>query len=66
MDREYQKLAGEIGGKSPMITLQQVLQALLAERVSVRNLPLITEAVAEMGGVTQNITLMQRDQIREQ
>ena len=58
MDREYQKLAGEIGGKSPMITLQQVLQALLAERVSVRNLPLITEAVAEMGGVTQNITLI--------
>ncbi|MCB1342153.1 MAG: flagellar biosynthesis protein FlhA [Pseudooceanicola sp.] len=48
LDRDYQKLAGDLPGSSA-ITLQQVLQALLAERVSVRNLPLIVEAVAEAG-----------------
>ena len=32
-----------------MILVQHVLQALLAERVSIRNLPLIVEAIAEAG-----------------
>ncbi len=48
-DREYQKLAADLPGGSPVVLLQQVLQGLLAERVSIRNLPMILEAVAELG-----------------
>ncbi|GHF36038.1 flagellar biosynthesis protein FlhA [Seohaeicola zhoushanensis] len=55
LDRDYQKLAGEIPGVSSAITLQHVLQGLLAERVSIRNLPLIVEAVAEVGRTTSNV-----------
>ncbi|MBY6093000.1 flagellar biosynthesis protein FlhA [Maritimibacter alkaliphilus] len=54
LDREYQKLANEIGG-SPVITVQQVLQQLLKEHVSIRNLPLIIEAIAEVGRKNPNI-----------
>ncbi|WP_375689907.1 flagellar biosynthesis protein FlhA [Pseudooceanicola sp. LIPI14-2-Ac024] len=55
LDREYQKLAGEIPGNAPMVLIQQVLQALLAERVSIRNLPLIIEAIAEAKRGTSNV-----------
>ena len=48
LDREYQKLAADIPGATPVILVQQVLQALLKERVSVRNLPAIVEAIAEI------------------
>jgi flagellar biosynthesis protein FlhA len=58
LDREYQKLINEVSGKSPIITLQQVLQTLLVERVSIRNLPLIVEAVAEIGQNTTNVSLI--------
>ncbi|PFG61904.1 flagellar biosynthesis protein FlhA [Thioclava sp. ES.031] len=47
LDRDYQKLASDISNSAPEILLQQVLQSLLAERISIRNLPLIIEAVAE-------------------
>lgn len=55
LDREYQKLAGEIPGNAPTVLIQHVLQALLAERVSIRNLPLIVEAIAEAKRSTGNI-----------
>ena len=55
LDREYQKLINEVSGKTPVITLQQVLQTLLSERVSIRNLPLIAEAMAEVGHSTNNV-----------
>lgn len=55
LDREYQKLVGEIGGSSPAILVQHVLQALLTERVSIRNLPLIIEAIAEAKRTTSNV-----------
>ncbi|SDF35054.1 flagellar biosynthesis protein FlhA [Limimaricola pyoseonensis] len=58
LPREYQKLAGEISGASPAILLQHVLQALLTERISIRNLPLIVEAVAEANRTTSNVTLI--------
>jgi flagellar biosynthesis protein FlhA len=48
-DRDYQKLAADLPGGAPVVLLQQVLQGLLAERVSIRNLPMILEAIAELG-----------------
>jgi flagellar biosynthesis protein FlhA len=56
LDRDYQKLVGEITNPSPTILLQHVLQSLLSERVSIRNLPLIVEAVAEIGASSTNVT----------
>lgn len=58
LDREYQKLAGEIPGNAPMVLIQHVLQALLAERVSIRNLPLIVEAIAEAKRSTGNVVMI--------
>lgn len=52
--KEYQKLLSD-SGSSPGVMLQHVLQSLLAERVSIRNLPRIIEAVAEASTNTQNI-----------
>jgi flagellar biosynthesis protein FlhA len=58
LDRQYQKLVAEISTPSPAILLQHVLQALLAERISIRNLPLIVEAVAEIGRTTSNVQMV--------
>lgn len=54
LDKDYQKLVNDISVPSPMILSQNVLQNLLAERVSIRNLPLIAEAMAEGGAVSKN------------
>lgn len=56
LDRDYQKLMGELSGNAPLITVQHVLQGLLTERVSIRNLPLIMEAIAEVGRTSTNVT----------
>lgn len=53
--KEYQKLLSDMSGKSPGVLLQHVLQTLLSERVSIRNLPRIIEAVAEASNTTQNL-----------
>ena len=53
--KEYQNLLSEVPNKTPGVLLQHVLQALLAERVSIRNLPRIIEAVAEASASTQNV-----------
>ncbi len=55
LDRNYQKLVTDLSVSSPAILVQHVLQALLVERVSIRNLPLIVEAIAEMGRTTSNV-----------
>ncbi|WP_339638001.1 flagellar biosynthesis protein FlhA [uncultured Sulfitobacter sp.] len=47
LDRNYQKLVNDLPVPSPAILVQQILQELLLERVSIRNLPLIVEAMAE-------------------
>ena len=47
LEGDYKKLASEIPGGQPGLVIQQVLQALLAERVSIRDLPRIVEAIAE-------------------
>lgn len=54
-DKGYQKLLSDSSNNSPAVMLQHVLQALLAERVSIRNLPKIIEAVAEASANTKNI-----------
>ena len=53
--KEYQKLLSDSISTSPGVMLQHVLQALLSERVSIRNLPRIIEAVAEASATTQDI-----------
>ncbi|KAA9010691.1 flagellar biosynthesis protein FlhA [Histidinibacterium aquaticum] len=58
LERSYQKLVAEISAPTPQILLQHVLQSLLTERVSIRNLPLIVEAVAEITRSTSNVTMV--------
>ncbi|WP_306118288.1 MULTISPECIES: flagellar biosynthesis protein FlhA [unclassified Roseitalea] len=54
MEPEYRKLADEICTTHATYPgLQAVLKLLLAERVSIRNLPLIIEAVAEIAPTTR-------------
>ena len=56
---EYQKLMGElVPARITTAGIQRVLQGLLAERISIRDLPRILEAVAEALGVTQSTLLI--------
>ncbi len=56
LDRDYQKLVSDLSVPTPMILVQHVLQRLLSERVSIRNLPLIVEALAEGARSTSSVT----------
>jgi flagellar biosynthesis protein FlhA len=58
LDRDYQKLITSISNGTPVVVMQRVMQNLLAERVSIRNLPLIAEAVAEAASQTGSIVLI--------
>lgn len=53
-----------IPDRVPVDMLLAVLRLLLEERVSIRNLPLILEAVAEMRGVTQPETICEHVRLR--
>ena len=53
--KEYQKLLTDISNPSPVVLLQHVLQTLLAERISIRNLPRIIEAIAEASVTTKKV-----------
>ena len=56
---EYQKLMGElVPARITTAGIQRVLQGLLAERISIRDLPRILEAIAEALGVTQSTLLI--------
>ena len=56
---ETKKLADElIPQQVSMATVQRVLQILLAERVSIRDLPTILEGIAEMAGRAQTAMMM--------
>lgn len=55
LSKEYQKLLSDSSSSSPAVMLQHVLQALLSERVSIRNLSKIVEAVAEASASTKNV-----------
>lgn len=58
LDRDYQKLINDIPNPSPVILTQHVLQSLLGERVSIRNLPLIAEALAEAAASSKNVSFI--------
>ena len=56
LPKSEQKLVEDmIPGQVSVSTVQRVLQSLLAERISIRDLPTILEGIAEMAGTTQNI-----------
>ena len=57
MAPDYQKLVADvIPSQITLANLQRVLQNLLGERISVRDLPAILEGVAEAAAYTKNIT----------
>lgn len=59
LPQEYQKLVGDIiPAQISVGSLQRVLQNLVAERVSVRDLPSILEGVAEATNYSKNIALI--------
>ncbi len=56
---EYQKLVADVvPGKTTVGGLQRILQNLVAERVSVRDLPSILEGIAEAASYTKNPMLI--------
>ena len=59
LEKEHQRLVGElIPGVLPLASVQKVLATLLAERISIRNLPLILEALHEGASFTRNVSLL--------
>jgi flagellar biosynthesis protein FlhA len=59
LPQDYQKLLSEIvPARIATAGIQRVLQGLLSERISIRDLPLILEAVSEALGATHNIVLV--------
>lgn len=59
LGKEEQKLIAEtIPSQISVSGLQRVLQNLLGEQISIRDLPTIMEAVSEASRITQNITLI--------
>ena len=59
LDEDYQKLLADmVPAKITTAGIQRVLQGLLAERVSIRDLPLILEAIGEAVTHTANVVLI--------
>lgn len=59
LEKEHQRLVSDlIPGILPLATVQKVLATLLAERISIRNLPLILEALHEAAGMTRNVSML--------
>ena len=57
LDADHQKLVADVIPQQISVGgVQRVLQNLLAERVSIRDLPTILEGISEACGVTRNIT----------
>jgi flagellar biosynthesis protein FlhA len=57
LNKEQQKLVADvIPGQISVSGLQRVLQNLLAERISIRDLPTILEGISEAAGVTRNLS----------
>jgi flagellar biosynthesis protein FlhA len=57
LDKAHQKLVADVIPSQVTIgALQRILQNLLAERVSIRDLPAILEGIAEACGYTRNVT----------
>ncbi len=59
LGKEQQKLVADvIPSQVTLSGLQRVLQNLLAERISIRDLPSILEGIAEAASVTRNLAIM--------
>jgi flagellar biosynthesis protein FlhA len=59
LDKEHQKLIADVIPTQITVGgLQRILQNLLAERISIRDLPTILEGISEAAAVTRNITLI--------
>lgn len=59
MPADYQKLVGDvIPGKFSVTGLQRILQNLVSERISVRDMPSILEGISEAAAYTKNIMLV--------
>ncbi|PHK93721.1 flagellar biosynthesis protein FlhA [Pseudoroseomonas rhizosphaerae] len=59
LEKEHQRLVADlIPVTLPLATVQKVLATLLLERISIRNLPLILEALHEGAGFTRNVSLL--------
>lgn len=59
LDKEQQKLIADmIPNQIPIGGVQRVLQNLLTERISIRDLPTILEAVSEACGLTRNVMMI--------
>jgi len=57
LNKEQQKLVADVIPTQVTISgLQRVLQNLLTERISIRDLPTILEGIAEAAGVTRNLS----------
>ena len=59
LPKSHQKLVADVIPSKVTVTgLQRVLQNLVSERISIRDLPTILEGVAEAAGFTTNVTMM--------
>ncbi|MDX9690267.1 MAG: flagellar biosynthesis protein FlhA [Proteobacteria bacterium] len=59
LNRDQQKLVADvIPSQVTLSGLQRVLQNLLAERVSIRDLPSILEGIAEAAGITRSLAMI--------
>jgi flagellar biosynthesis protein FlhA len=59
LDKDHQKLIGDITpGQISMGGIQRVLQNLLQERISIRDLPTILEGVSEACAQSRNVTMI--------
>ncbi len=59
LDSEHQKLIADLVPAQISVSgIQRLLQSLLSERVSIRDLPTILEGISEAVGSTQNVTLL--------
>lgn len=58
LDKEYGSLINEVLAMFKIAGIQRILQNLLQERVSIRDLPTILEGIYEAGGASRNIMLV--------
>jgi flagellar biosynthesis protein FlhA len=59
LSKDYQKLIDDlVPARISVGSIQRVLQALLAERISIRDLPLIVEAINDVVGTSQNVIVI--------
>ncbi len=59
LSQDYQKLVDDlVPSKISVGGIQRVLQALLAERISIRDLPLIVEAIGDVVASSQNVIVI--------